>query len=142
MSENKTKPSETPAAELIAAVEHPMRRADGQTLLEMFQRATGYAPVVWAPAIIGFGRYHYRYKSGREGDFLATGFAVRKRNLVVYIMPGYADYGAILDRLGKYKKSKSCLYINKLADIDLTVLEELILAGLRDLNKIWPVQPA
>ena len=140
MSENKTQPSDLSAADLITAVDHPTRRADGLALLEVFTRVTGFDPVVWGSSIIGFGRYHYRYDSGREGDFLATGFAVRKANLVVYIMPGYGDYDAILDRLGKHKKGKSCLYINKLADIDLAVLEELILAGLRDLDKIWPVE--
>ena len=140
MSENKTQPTDLSAADLIAAVDHSTRRADGLALLELFTRVSGFDPVVWGSSIIGFGRYHYRYDSGREGDFLATGFAVRKANLVVYIMPGYGDYDAILDRLGKHKKGKSCLYINKLADIDLAVLEELILAGLRDLDKIWPVE--
>ena len=97
---------------------------------------------MWGPSIIGYGRYHYRYKSGREGDFLATGFSPRKANLSIYIMPGYQDYSEILNRLGKHKLGKSCLYVNKLADIDLEVLAELIRAGLQDLDRVWPVQPA
>ena len=83
----------------------------------------------------------YVYETGRKGDFLATGFAPRKANQVIYILPGYGEYGPILDRLGKWKKGKSCLYINKLADIDMDVLEELVRAGLNDLNQIWPVKP-
>ncbi len=96
---------------------------------------------MWGPSIVGYGRYHYRYKSGREGDFLATGFSPRKAALSIYIMPGYADFGDILSRLGKHKLGKSCLYVNKLADIDLDVLAELIRAGLEDLEKHWPVEP-
>lgn len=94
---------------------------------------------MWGPSIVGFGRYHYRYDSGREGDFLACGFSPRKANMTVYIMPGYQDYGEILGRLGKHRVGKSCLYINRLADVDLAVLEELIRVGLRDLDARWPV---
>ena len=97
---------------------------------------------MWGPSIIGYGRYHYVYDSGREGDFLATGFSPRKSNLSLYIMPGYEDFGDLLDRLGKHKKSKACLYINKLADVDLAVVEEIIRAGIKDLNTRWPVQPS
>lgn len=96
---------------------------------------------MWGEAIVGYGRYHYRYKSGREGDFLATGFAPRKSALSIYIMPGYADFGDILARLGKHKTGKSCLYVNKLADIDLEVLADLIRAGLCDLATHWSVEP-
>ncbi len=96
---------------------------------------------MWGPSIVGYGRYHYRYKSGREGDFLATGFSPRKTALSIYIMPGYADFGDILSRLGKHKTGKSCLYVNKLADIDPEVLSELIRAGLADLETHWPVHP-
>ena len=96
---------------------------------------------MWGPSIVGYGRYHYVYKSGREGDYLATGFSPRKSALSIYIMPGYADFGEILARLGKHKTGKSCLYVNKLADIDLDVLAELIRAGLTDLAAHWPVDP-
>ncbi|MGH1355217.1 MAG: DUF1801 domain-containing protein [Thalassovita sp.] len=136
---NKTVATDHSVTDFLNAVEHPTRRADGLVLLELFQVATGYDPVMWGGSIIGFGRYDYRYKSGREGSFLATGFSPRKSNLSIYIMPGYQDYSAILERLGKHKLGKSCLYVNKLADIDQGVLQELIQAGLKDLNQFWPV---
>lgn len=138
MSENKTKPTDIAPADFIATVEHPTRRSDAETLLDLMARVTGWEPKMWGPAIIGYGEYHYKYESGREGDFMRTGFSPRKQNMVVYIMPGYTDFDPILDRLGKYKKGKSCLYINKLADVDLGVLEELIQAGLDDMAKKYP----
>lgn len=142
VNHNKTQVTEIDPRSFIEKLEHPTRKADAQRLLEVFSRVSGFEAKMWGPTIIGFGRYHYRYQSGREGDFLATGFSPRKANLSIYIMPGYQDYGAILKRLGKHKLGKSCLYVNKLADIDLQVLEELIAAGLKDLHEIWPVHPA
>ncbi len=128
-------------AEFLATVQ-PLRKADeAQVLDRLFQDTTGFAPVMWGPSIIGYGRYHYRYASGREGDFLATGFSPRKAAHSIYIMPGYADFGNILSRLGKHKLGKSCLYVNKLSDIDLDVLRELIKAGLEHLDGMWPVEP-
>ena len=94
------------------------------------------------PSIIGYGRYDYTYASGRSGSFLATGFAPRKANLSIHIMPGYQDYSEILSRLGKHKLGKSCLYVTRLSQIDMDVLAELIRAGLRDLDAIWKVHPA
>lgn len=138
MSENKTQPTEASPQDFIAAVEHPVRRADAEVLLEMMTRITGWEPKMWGPSLIGFGAYHYKYESGREGDFMRTGFSPRKANQVIYIMPGYTDFSPILDRLGKYKKGKSCLYINKLADVDMDVLEELIRAGLADMAEKYP----
>ena len=126
MSENATKPTDVDPREFIAAVEHPVRRADAETLLAMMERVTGCPARMWGPSIIGFGRYHYRYESGREGDHLLTGFSPRAANTVVYVMPGYDDIGEQLSRLGKHKIGKSCLYINKLADIDLEILEEIV----------------
>ena len=141
MSKNKTLPTQIDPATFIAGVAHPVRRADAVVLDGLFRRVTGFQPRMWGPTIIGYGQYHYRYDSGREGDFLATGFSPRKANLSIYILPGYADFGAILSRLGKHRIGKSCLYVNKLSDIDLNVLEELIRAGLQDLGKHWPVLP-
>ena len=141
MSQNKTVATDIDPKEFILQVEHPTRRADALVLLDLFSEQTGYTPKMWGPSIIGFGRYHYVYDSGREGDFLATGFSPRKANLSIYIMPGYQDYSEILSRLGKHKLGKSCLYVNKLADVDLDVLRELIHAGLHDLNNIWTVAP-
>ncbi len=141
MAENKTQPTEVDVADFLAQVEPGQRRIDGQRLDALFREVTGFEPRMWGPTIVGYGRYHYVYDSGREGDYLATGFSPRKPNLVLYIMPGYADFGGILDRLGKHKLGKSCLYINKLADVDETVLAELIRAGLKDLDSRWKVQP-
>ncbi|QDI74735.1 MULTISPECIES: DUF1801 domain-containing protein [Leisingera] len=141
MSQNKTVPTGVSVEAFIAGVEPDRKAAEAQQLDALFRRVTGYRPQMWGPSLVGYGRYHFRYASGREGDFLATGFSPRKARHSIYIMPGYQDYGAILSRLGKHKLGKSCLYVNKLADIDLEVLAELIRTGLKDLNAIWPVQP-
>jgi len=130
VADNKTQPTNVRPADFIAAVEHPTRRADAEVLLEMMTRVSGCTPKMWGPTIIGFGRYHYKYESGREGDSLMIGFSPRKANLVLYIMPGYDDISEPLSRLGKHKSSKSCLYINKLADIDMLVLEEIVVDDL------------
>jgi len=139
MAENKTQPTTADVPAFLNAVAHPVRRADALALDALFQEITGWQPRLWGSSIIGYGQYHYRYASGREGDFLATGFSPRKANLSIYIMPGYQEYDEILARLGKHKTGKACLYINKLADIDMTVLAELIRAGLDDLARIYPV---
>ncbi len=114
----------------IAAVEHPQRREDAQTLLALFNRVSGLEARMWGNSIVGYGRYHYKYDSGREGEFFLTGFSPRKASMTIYIMPGYRDLSEMLDRLGKHKLGKSCLYINKLKDVDLAVVEELVLYGL------------
>ena len=142
MAENKTQATEADVSGFVANVEPERRRTDSERLLDIFAEVTGYEPKMWGPSMIGYGSYHYKYDSGREGDFLATGFSPRKANLSLYIMPGYQDYQPILDRLGKHKLGKSCLYINKLDDVDEDVLKELIRTGLDDLNKKWPVTPA
>lgn len=141
MTVNETQPTDQTVADFIAAVEHPARRTDAQALDALFRRVTGWHPQMWGPSIVGYGTYHYAYKSGRTGDYLATGFSPRKANTVVYIMPGYTDFSPILARLGKYKIGKSCLYLNKLTDVDQDVLAELIRAGLDDLATHWPVTP-
>lgn len=138
-TENKTQATDADVTAFLKAVAHPVRRADGLALDALFQRVSGFKPRMWGPSLVGYGRYDYTYESGRQGSFLATGFSPRKANLSIHIMPGYADYGEMLDRLGKHKKAVSCLYVNKLADIDLAVLEEIIGAGLRDLGALWPV---
>jgi hypothetical protein len=142
VSDNKTTVTDVVVDEYLSQVEPERRRADAQRLDQIFREVSGFAPRMWGPSIVGYGRYHYTYASGREGDAPATGFAPRKANLVVYIMPGYTDFSAILARLGKHKIGKSCLYINKLDDIDLVVLKELIAAGIEDLGRHWPVEPS
>lgn len=142
MPANKTQPTSQRVDAFISTVEPDAKRADARQLDQLFQSVTGFTPTMWGPSIIGYGSYHYRYDSGREGEFLATGFSPRKARHSIYIMPGYQDYSEILSRLGKHKLGKACLYVNKLADIDLAVLEELISTGLTDLQKLWPVQPS
>lgn len=140
MADNKTKPTDITAEAFLGDVEPERKREEARALDALFRRVTGWAPVMWGPSMIGYGRYHYRYETGREGDMLATGFSPRKARHSIYILPGYADYSEILSRLGKHATGKSCLYINKLADIDLDVLAELIKAGVRDLAATYEVQ--
>lgn len=142
MAENKTQATGSPVADFLAGVEPERRRNEGTRLVELFEKTTGWTARMWGPSIIGFGQYHYKYDSGREGDSLATGFSPRKAKLVFYIMPGYSNYGPILERLGKHSLGKSCLYVNKLEDIDLDVLAELITIGVKDLGKKYPVGPS
>ncbi|MBV7408574.1 DUF1801 domain-containing protein [Maritimibacter sp. DP1N21-5] len=142
MAENKTQPTSDSVDAFLDAVQPDRRQEDARRLDALFRKVTGWSPVLWGPSIVGYGSYHYRYGSGREGDFLATGFSPRKANLVLYIMPGYQDYGALLADLGKHKLGKSCLYLNKLADVDQDVLARLVRRGLDDLGKIYPVQPS
>ena len=141
MAENKTKPTELDPVESIGSVKHDTRREDAETLLELMSRVTGYAPKMWGPSIIGFGRYHYKYESGREGDWLLVGFSPRKANQVIYLMPGYLDLDDHLSRLGKHKIGKSCLYINKLADVDVSVLEEMVQHAIGVLNENYETFP-
>ena len=141
-SENKTQVTSVDPKDFIAAVEHPTRKADAEALLDFFDRVVGLKAQMWGPSIIGYGRYHYKYDSGREGDMILTGFSPRKSNLVFYIMPGYRaeEMQEKLSRLGKHKLGKSCLYVNKLADIDMDVLEEIVLDGvayMRDKYETW-----
>ncbi|WP_380053805.1 DUF1801 domain-containing protein [Falsihalocynthiibacter sp. SS001] len=137
---NKTQPTDVDVEAFLAAVTPEQKRADAFALDALFRRVTGYEPVMWGPSIIGYGRYHYKYESGREGDFLATGFSPRKANFSVYIMPGYTDFSKEREALGKHKVGKSCLYFKKLADINADALANLIRTGLDDLSKRWPVQ--
>lgn len=129
-SHNKTKPtSQTPRA-YLATVTPEQRRKDGLRLLKFFNDVTGLRPKMWGPSIIGYGRYHYKYDSGREGEFFLTGFSPRKTALTIYVMPGYRDMAAKLRRLGPHKTGKSCLYIKAFDDVNSDVLEEIILDGL------------
>lgn len=125
MAEAKTKPTGVSVDAFLDAVEHPGRRADGHEVRQMMERITGEPAVMWGPSIVGFGTYHYKYASGHEGDMCRVGFSPRTAKLVLYV-GGFADYETMLERLGKYKRSKVCLYLNKLADVDRVVLEEII----------------
>jgi hypothetical protein len=135
MVKNKTTPSKQSVAAFLNSIENDARRKDAKAVLKLMKEVTGEKPVMWGPAIIGFGSYHYKYVSGREGDFLIIGFSPRKANLTIYIMPGYKDYSAILKKLGPHKLGKSCLYIRKLENIHLPTLKKLIKTGYKDMKK-------
>lgn len=142
MAEILTKPTDVPVLEFLMQVDHPGRREDALLLDGLFRRVTGWQPRMWGPTMVGYGAYHYRYKTGHEGDSLATGFSPRKANMVLYIMPGYADLAEPLARLGPHKLGKSCLYLGRLKAVDLAVVEEIIRAGLVDLAAKYPVTPS
>ena len=125
MSDTKTRPTDQDVLDFLHQVEHKTRREDSFTLLEMMQVLTGEEAVMWG-SIVGFGSYHYKYESGREGDMPLVGFSPRKQNMTLYIMPGFEAYEDMLAGLGKHKIGKSCLYVNKLADVDEAVLRQLI----------------
>lgn len=131
MAENKTQVTGASADDFIAAVEHPVRRQDGQRLRDLMAELTGQEPEMWGPTIVGFGRVHYRYASGREGDTAAVGFSPRKASLSLYGLTNAPESAALLSRLGKHKTGAGCLYITKLADVDEAVLAELISLGYR-----------
>lgn len=126
MAEQKTKPTGASVTAFIAAIPDPEKRKEIKKVGAMMRRATGARPKLWGTSIVGYGRYHYDYASGRSGDWMLTGYSPRKQALTVYIMTGFAPFAGLLDRLGTFKTGKSCLYIKRLADIDETVLESLI----------------
>jgi hypothetical protein len=135
MAELKTRPTGDDVVAHLQSIEDEQRRADCFALLEMMKRATGAEPVLWGNGIIGFGDYHYRSPStGREGDWFETGFASRKANIAVYILPGLEPYTETLGRLGKHKTGVGCVYIKRLSDIDVNVLEELVTTAVGELR--------
>jgi hypothetical protein len=133
----KTTVNDASVVSFIQSVEDEVKREDGMKLLEMFTRITGEQPKMWGTSMIGFGQYHYKSeRSKQEGEWLLTGFSPRKANLTIYIIPGFDDYGDLLAKLGKHKTSTgSCLHINKLADVDMKVLEELVGRAYGDMKK-------
>lgn len=135
---NKTQPTSTSIAEFIESLKDERRQSECNQLVELMREESGQEPVLWGPAIIGFGQYHYRYESGREGDFMRVGFSPRKQNLSIYIIPGFKPYQAVLERLGKHKLGKSCLYIKRLEDVDISALRELVRQSLVDMNERYP----
>ena len=136
--EAKTRPTDVSVADFIAAVENPKRRADAETLCALFEEISGEPPKMWGPSIIGFGRYHYRYASGHEGDAPRLGFSPRKAQTVVCGMAGFDGQAALIARLGKVKTSVACLYVNQLDQIDLGVLRELAVSSLAHMRERYP----
>ncbi len=137
MSELKTKPGQESVETFLASVEDGPKRRDCLDLAKMMTQITGRDPVMWGGRMVGFGSYHYRYDSGREGDWFVTGFAPRKRDLTIYIMPGFDEHGELLKKLGKHKSGKSCLYVKKLADVDVSLLKTLVEKSVRQMHEIY-----
>lgn len=138
MAEIKTKPTEVTADAFIDAVENPVRREDARAVRAMMERITGQPARMWGPSIIGFGSYHYKYDSGHEGTMCRLGFSPRKAELVLYVLTERPEQEAQLARLGKHKTGKSCLYIKKLADVDMEVLDELTRGALAHMDERYP----
>jgi hypothetical protein len=130
MADNKTKPNQLSVAAYIGALSDETKRADAKALVKLMQSATDEKPKMWGPSIIGFGSYHYRYDSGREGDMPLVGFSPRKAATVLYGVTGLIDSEAFLVKLGKHTTGKGCLYIKKLADVDQRVLESLVVKSV------------
>ena len=130
MADNKTQSTKLSVAALIDALTDEIKRADAKALVKLMQSATGEKPKMWGPSIIGFGSYHYRYESGREGDMPLAGFSPRKAATVLYITTGFSDSEALLAKLGRHTTGKACLYIKKLADVDQKVLETLVVKSV------------
>ncbi|MER2089380.1 MAG: DUF1801 domain-containing protein [Sporosarcina sp.] len=138
MNEQKTKETNDSVIEFIENVENPKKRADAYLLLTLFSEITGYEAKMWGPSIIGFGSYHYVYKTGHEGDAPLVGFSPRKAKISLYFAPGDTEREALLARFGKHTTGKACVYINKVDDIDTDVLRELIVQSVTFLQKQYP----
>lgn len=139
MAELKTKPQKIDVKTLINKIDSAETKQDCLKLIELMSKITGEQAVLWGTSMIGFGSYHYKYESGREGDYFQVGFSPRKTNITIYVMCGFSDKSKLMEKLGKYKTSGgSCLYVKKLADIDLNILEKLIKESLIQLEKKYP----
>ena len=140
-SKNKTVETNASVEEFINAVGNDKKREDSWELLALMEKVTGAPAKMWGSSLVGFGQYHYKYESGREGDFFITGFSPRKTALTVYIMPGFDGYGEQLSKLGPYKTGKSCLYLKNLDAIDRDVLEEIITDSVAVMRKRYDCIP-
>ncbi len=135
MAENKTKPSKVSVTAFMNSIEDKQKHLDARKVAAMMREATGSRARMWGANIVGFGEYHYKYDSGREGDFLITGFSPRKQALTLYVIPGFKHFEPLMNKLGKYKTGKSCLYIKRLADVDEKVLKKLIDGSVKHMRK-------
>lgn len=138
MAHNKTKPTPKDVSEFIAGIEDTRKRADCLELMKLMHEKTGEPAKMWGPSIVGFGNYHYKYESGREGDFFLTGFSPRKQALTVYIISGFEKHAKTVAELGKFKTGESCLYVKSLDDIDRKVLEKLVTESVAYMRKKYP----
>jgi hypothetical protein len=135
MAGNKTKPTTLRVSDFLKSVKNPTRRADARKVASMMRRITGQRARMWGTSMVGYGKYSYQYASGHKGEWMLTGFSPRKQNLAIYIMPGFEPFLALVEKLGKHKTGKSCLYINSLDDVDEQVLEKLIAESVKLMKK-------
>ena len=138
MAKNKTTETNRSVTEFVSKVENEGKRDDSFKLIEIFKSITGFEPKMWGPTIIGFGSYHYKYESGHEGDSPLAGFSPRKDSLVLYFATEYDNRESLLSQLGKHKSSKACVYVKKLSDIDLKILETMIVNSMTHTTKLYP----
>lgn len=136
MATLKTTPNQRNVEEFLNSIEDEQRRKDSFMVMELMREVTGVEPVMWGDSIVGFGSYHYKYASGREGDWFLTGFSPRKQNLTLYIMSGFQQYDSLMSQLGKYTIGKSCLYLKTLANVSLDVLRELVTLSVHHVAEI------
>jgi len=138
MAELKTRPNNQNVDDFLKKVSDPAKRKNCHRVLDIMKQITQQEPKMWGDSMVGFGNYHYQYTSGREGNWFLTGFSPRKQSLTIYIMSGFDQFEHLMSQLGKYKNSKSCLYVKKLDDIDLGILKELIAESIKLLSKRYP----
>ena len=136
--QQKTKETDNSVIEFIENVENPKKREDAYKLIDIFTETTGFEAKMWGPSIIGFGSYHYKYESGHEGDAPLVGFSPRKAKISLYFAPGETKRAVLLEKFGKHTTGKGCVYINKVVDIDIAVLKELITVSVEFLQKRYP----
>src|ERR1043166_3153963 len=135
MAELKTKQTEASVKDFLNQITDKQRRDDCFTIAKIMEDATGAKPKMWGPSIVGFGTFHYKYDSGREGDWLVTGFSPRKNDLTLYLMMGFEQHRELMAQLGKFKTSKSCLYLKRLDDVHLPTLKKLVKASVKQLRE-------
>jgi hypothetical protein len=138
MAENKTKATEASVESYFSAIEDDARRKDCEALAKLMTKATKEKPKMWGTSIVGFGSYHYKYDSGREGDSCLTGFSSRKGDISIYLMASFPGHDQLLAKLGKHKMGKGCLYVRKLSDVDLKVLEQLVVGSFEEKKRQYP----
>lgn len=136
----KTRRNDASVTAYLKSIEDRARRADAKRIASMMRKATGATPRMWGSSIVGYGSYHYRYESGREGEWILTGFSARKQSLVVYVMPGFRTFTALMKRLGHYKTGKSCLYIKSLDDVDSKILQTIIERSVKLMRKRYETE--
>lgn len=138
MAELKTKKTDASVAAFLDSIEYVKKRLDCYAIVNLMKSVTGYEPKMWGESIVGFGSYHYKYASGHEGDSALVGFAPRKNNITIYIMPGFERYPELMSKLGKFKTGKSCLYIKSMNDVDPLVLRELVKESVQWMQAQYP----